>query len=145
MSKMTTIIESNKYLECIEAAKQYMDNSHGSTLIAYSLISENNKKLEITVKYPSMSSMNYSLQSMLGALLINKENKVMLRSYNIDGEFKSKHGEINLSNDISLPNTDMFGSVYKIILDISIIASEQIWTFYRLYDADPRIFKCTYK
>jgi hypothetical protein len=138
MSKVE--IKSNKAQASIESATQYMDTLHGHAMIVFSIISPANKGINASLTFDNISQLTTSSSHMLNAVLLTKENKVLLRSYKDNGTFKSEYSGRLLTEDTSSPSSsDMFINGAKLILDIETDTKGQTWTFYRIHESQPRI------
>lgn len=135
-------IEANKPIHALDIAKEHLNTSHGHTLIAFSMISLNNKELVTTVSFENESQLYHSANQMIKVLLVANEDKVMLRSYKDNDKYLSNYLGIALTSEIKLPLVpDDFTNGSKIILDIEKNINEQTWKFYRIYEPNPRILK----
>jgi hypothetical protein len=133
-------IQSNKAQDSLNAAKPLMGTPHGNAIVVFAVISTVNDEINVSITFDNEESLRLSSSQMLGAVLQNKENKVLFRSFRNDGEFEVKHSGRELTTETKFPAlSSMYLDNAKLILDIDSNEKRQVWRFYRIHESQPRI------
>jgi len=135
-------VEFNSTFPTATSIMRYAGTTHGISLIALSMIEQNNKKLDITVTFDGDTQLNAAATHVMAILKKSDSVPVYLRTVKTNGVFESKYGDAELqTNDVPPTSPDEFPSKSGAILDLSITHNTQTWTFYRLHDPHPRHLK----
>lgn len=139
-------IKSSLPVAALDEAQNHLNTSHGHALIAFSMISQLNKSLQVVISFDTEEQLNNSMTQMLSVLLITKENKVLFRSNKVNGTFVDEFFGVKLTHNCVAPTTsDEFINGSKIILDLEKFPKEHVWTFYRVYENEPRVLRMKVK
>ncbi len=148
-------INSNKSLTVFDTVISNILSIHGSSLLSQSMIGELHENLNVNVKFLNILLAEKSIKQMLSSILQTKRNKVYLRSIKKNNVYLDSYEKNTLETDenniIPPVDTSWYKNGTVLFLDIIINENEtlanqheEIWTFYRIYECNPRIMKISY-
>jgi hypothetical protein len=126
--------------DSLNQVKKHINTSHGLSMLALCMLDIHHKTLNVEISFDDELSLINTSEQLLATFLKCESNKVMLRSYKVEGKFLDSYLDIKLSDITTQPvSPNEYAGNSKVILHCSINEKKHEYYFYRLNESGPRI------
>ncbi len=135
-------ITSNMQTNAVLMAQRHAGTSHGYSVIALMMLDKDNHGFTVDVTFETIAELNSAADQMFGVWERCESNKVLFRSYRINGTPTETYNNISMTDEEGPTSSpDEFKNQAKVIVDIYSDETNEklVYKFYRLNESKPRV------